>query len=103
MKLDNIAYVSLSALRVVRLLLSSQANDIESRAVGAQHLSRDSGGADANNISIQAPAGRAVPSSTAPTDASAGSLSEDASPVGADDERAYREGSSFMRRGGGER
>jgi hypothetical protein len=35
MKLDNIAYVSLSALRVVRVLLSSHANDIESRAVEA--------------------------------------------------------------------
>ncbi len=102
-KAGSLAYVSLSALRALRVLLSPDANHIESCGDQAQHLPRESGGADADNIPIQDPAGSAVYSTATATEASAGSLSADASLDGADDERTPGEEASFPRASGGGR
>ena len=91
------------ALREVRALLSAAADHIESCVVEAQHLCRDSGGADADNISIQGPGGRTVPCATATTEAFAGRLSADAPLVGTADERTSQEGSACSHTTGGER
>ena len=101
MKPETLSIVSVSALRAVQELVAPEADHIETSVVQAQHLSRDSGGADAENI--QGPTGRAVPSATTATEAFAGCLSADASLVGADDERTFQEGSSSSRTTRGER
>ena len=103
MKAETISYVGVSALREVRALLSAAADHIESCVVEAQHLCRDSGGADADNISIQGPAGRTVPCAAATTEAFAGRLSADAPLVGTADEGTSQEGSSCSHTTGGER
>lgn len=102
-KAGSLAYVSLSALRELRVLLSANADHIESCVEQAQHLARDSGGADANNIPIQNPAGSTVYFPDAATETSAGSLSTDASLVGPDDEPTPGEEASCPRVSGGGR
>ena len=79
MKPGSLAYVSNSALLALRGLLSLDRDRIESGVVQAQHLSSDSGGADADHIPIQSPTRRVVSSASAPTEVAAGSLSADAS------------------------
>ena len=103
MKQESLAYVSGSALLSLRALLSSDADRIESGMVQAQHLCSDSGGADVDNVPIQSQAGRAICSDDATAAGAAGSLSADASPVGPDDERTPREGTSPRRASGGRR
>lgn len=103
MKQESLAYVSGSALLSLRALLSSDADRIESRVIQAQHLSSDSGGADVDNVPIQSQTGRAICSDDATAAGTAGSLSADASPVGPDDKRTPREGTSPRRASGGGR
>lgn len=103
MKEQDLAYVSVCALRALQVLLSREVDSIESSVDQAQHLSRDLGGADADEIPIQGPAGSTVCSTVTATGTSAGSLSADASLVGADDQRTPREGSLLVRTDGGGR
>jgi hypothetical protein len=99
----SLAYVSSSALLGLRGLLSLDRDRIESGVVQAQHLSSDIGGADADNTPIQSPTRRAVFSASSPAAAASGTLSGNASLVGADDERMPAEGPSPPRSSGGGR
>ena len=89
MKPAGFSYASVSALRAVQVLVipEAEAEHIETGVMRAQHLSRDSGGADTDDIPIQSPTGRAVSPATTSTEAFAGRLSADAALVGTDDER----------------
>ena len=60
MKQDSVPYVSSAALQELKDLLSPAVDLIESSVVQAQHLSSSSGGADADNVTIQNQSGRAV-------------------------------------------
>lgn len=103
MKSEAFAYVSVSALRAAQalLILEAEAEHLETSVVQAQHLSRDSGGADTDDIPIQSPTARAVSSAATPTEAFTGCLSADAPLVGADDERTSPEGPCSDTTGGG--
>lgn len=103
MRTEPFPSVSLSALREVRGLLALEADRIETIVVQAQHQSRDPGGADADDVPIQGPTGRAVPSAAASTEALAGCLPADAALVGTDDERTSQQGTSHSCAAGGER
>jgi len=92
---EHLAHVGVSALRALCVLVSLRADRIESREVQAQHSPRDSGGADADHIPVQGPAGPVVYSATTTTEASPGGPSAGASPIGSDDERAHRKEPSF--------
>jgi len=103
MKAEPLPFVSVSVLRELRELLAPEADRIETSVVQVQHLSRDLGGADADDIPIQSPTGRAVPSATASTEAFAGCLPADAPLVGTDDERTPQQGSLHSCTTGSER
>lgn len=93
MKSGASPYASVSALQAVQALLTPEAaaEHIETSVLQAQHLSRDSGGADTDDIPIQSPTARAVSPATTSTEAFAGCLSADAALVGTDDERTSPE------------
>jgi hypothetical protein len=103
MKSEALSYASVGALRAVQALLipKAEAEHIETSVMQAQHPSRDSGGADTDDIPIQSPTVRAISSATTSTEAFAGCLSADAPLVGTDDERTSSEGLCSGTTGGG--
>jgi len=103
MKQNSVAHVSSAALLELMGLLSPAVDPIESSVVQAQHLSSSSGGADADNVTIQSLSGRAVFSSGAVAAAATGRLSADGAVVGQDDERTSPERAPPQRAGGGGR
>lgn len=103
MKSEALCYASVTALRAVQALLISEAEagHIEMSVMQAQHPSRDSGGADTDDIPFQSPTVRAISSATTSTEAFAGCLSADAPLVGTDDERTSSEDPCPLTTGGG--
>jgi hypothetical protein len=102
-KAEDLAHVGVSALRALSLLVTPGADRIESCEVQAQHSPSDSGGADADHIPVQGPAGPVVYSATTTTEASTGGPSADTPSFGSDDERTHRKEPSFQGTTGGER
>jgi hypothetical protein len=92
-KPEGFSYASVSALRAVKVLVipEAEAAHIETVVMQAQHLSRDSGGADTDDIPIQSPTARAISPDATSTEAFAGCLSAGAPPVGTDDKRTSPE------------
>ncbi len=66
MKSGALSCASVSALRAVHELLIPSAERIEADVTQAQHLFRDSVGADTDDIPLQSPTGRVVPSAAGP-------------------------------------
>lgn len=102
-KVEELAHVGVGALRALSELVIPGADRIDSHEVQAQHSSSNSGGADADHIPVQGPAGPVVYSAPTTPEASTGGPSADASSIGADDERTHRKEPSFQGTGGGER